>query len=83
MREPPANLSDDTLRTALRDRYGLAVAEFAFLPLGHDSSAWVYRVRTADAVEYFLKVRAGAVNEAGLHVGVGYRFQLVADAADR
>src|ERR687884_87678 len=68
MREPPAHLSSELLCTCLQDRYGLAVAELSFLPLGSDSSAWVYRVRTADASEYFLKVRAGAVNEAGLHV---------------
>jgi spectinomycin phosphotransferase len=56
------------LCACLRDHYGLAVAELSFLPLGSDSSAWAYRVRTAGAIEYFLKVRAGAVNEAGLHV---------------
>src|SRR5919198_5433057 len=60
MREPPAHLSSELLCTCLHDRYGLAVAELTFLPLGSDSSAWVYRVRTADASEYFLKVRAGA-----------------------
>jgi spectinomycin phosphotransferase len=68
MREPPAHLSGELLWSCLQDRYGLAVVELAFLPLGSDSSAWVYRVRTADAVEYFLKVRASAVYEAGLHV---------------
>jgi spectinomycin phosphotransferase len=68
MREPPAHLSRELLCTCLRDRYGLAVVELSFLPLGSDSSAWVYRVRTNGAVEYFLKVRMGAVYEAGLHV---------------
>jgi spectinomycin phosphotransferase len=57
VREPPAELSDETLRACLRARYGLAVSELAFLPLGHDSSAWVYRVRTAEGGAYFLKVR--------------------------
>ena len=65
MREPPANLADDTLRTCLRDRYGLAIVELAFLPLGHDASAWVYRARAADGT-YFLKARLGGVTEAGL-----------------
>src|SRR5437763_15925321 len=68
MREPPAHLSSEMLCTCLHDRYRLAVAELSFLPLGSDSSAWVYRVRTVDAIEYFLKVRAGAVYEAGVHV---------------
>jgi spectinomycin phosphotransferase len=68
MREPPAHLSSEMLCTCLEDHYDLAVAELSFLSLGSDSSAWGYRARTADGIEYFLKVRAGAVNEAGLHV---------------
>jgi len=68
VREPPANLSDETLRACLRSRYGLAVTDLTFLPLGHDSTAWVYRVRTADGGTYFLKVRLGVTNEAGLLV---------------
>ena len=52
----------------MRARYGLAVVELAFLPLGHDASAWVYRVRAADGGTYFLKARLGAINEAGLAV---------------
>lgn len=66
MREPPADLPDDTLRACLRDRYQLAVAELTFLPLGYDSSAWVYRARTTDGETYFVKARMGAVNEPGL-----------------
>ena len=68
MREPPANLADDTLRSCLRDRYGLTVVELAFLPLGHDASAWVYRARAADSGIYFLKARLGGISEAGLAV---------------
>jgi spectinomycin phosphotransferase len=68
VREPPADLSEETLRTCLRARYGLAVAELAFLPLGHDSAAWVYRVWAADGSSYFLKVRLRMANEAGLLV---------------
>jgi spectinomycin phosphotransferase len=68
MREPPTRLTSEPLHACLYDRYGLAVDELTFLPLGSDSSAWVYRVRTADAAEYLLKVRAGTVNQAGLLV---------------
>jgi len=67
MREPPANLSDETLRACLRAHYGRAVDELTLLPLGHDSSAWVYRVRTAGG-DYFLKVRTQLTNEPGLLV---------------
>jgi len=68
MREPPDNLTEDTLRARLRDRYGLDVEDLTFLPLGYDSSAWVYRVRAADDATYFLKVRLSIKNEAGLVV---------------
>ena len=68
MHEPPANLSNDAIREGVRDSYGLEVVEITFLPLGLDSSAWVYRIRAADADEYFLKARTGAVNEPGLLV---------------
>ena len=68
MREPPTGLSNETLRAALRAHYGLAVAEVTFLPLGHDSSAWVYRARMADDTAYFLKVRQRVTNPPGLVV---------------
>ena len=59
MREPPVDLSDDTLRARLRADYGLAVADLTFLPLGHDSVAWVYRVVTAGGRALFLMARRG------------------------
>lgn len=68
MREPPADLSDDTLAAALRAHYGLAVTTVAFLPLGHDSSAWVYRMQAEDTTTYFLKVRQSVTNAPSLLV---------------
>src|SRR5205085_9283021 len=68
MREPPVNLSNDTLCVCLHTHYGLAVADLTFLPLGHDSSAWVYHVRTADDTPYFLKVRKAVTNPSSLLV---------------
>jgi spectinomycin phosphotransferase len=67
MREPPVNLPNETVRACLQARYGLAVVDVTFLPLGHDSSAWVYRVRTAGGA-YFLKARLQVASEAGLLV---------------
>jgi spectinomycin phosphotransferase len=52
----------------VRAGYGLAASELTFLPLGHDAAAWVYRVGTADGSAYFLKVRLGVTNQAGLRV---------------
>lgn len=68
MREPPVDLSDETLSASLRTRYDLVVTELAFLPLGHDSSAWVYRVQTVDGTLYFLKAFKRVVSEASLLV---------------
>ena len=68
MREPPVGLSYEAIRESLHARYGLPVAELSFLPLGHDSSAWVYRVRTADGIPYFLKVRRRVIDEPSLLV---------------
>jgi spectinomycin phosphotransferase len=68
MREPPVDLSDDTLAANLRTHYGLAVTTVTFLPLGHDSSAWVYRVQADDEASYFLKVRTSVTNAPSLLV---------------
>lgn len=68
MREPPAKLSNATMLTCLRTQYGLPVANLTFLPIGHDSSAWVYQAQTDDGTAYFVKLRTGIANEAGLRL---------------
>lgn len=67
MHEPPANLPDARLVPFLSDQYGVTGGRIAFLPLGHDPAAWVYRVQ-ADGGLYFLKVQLRVRNEAGLLV---------------
>jgi spectinomycin phosphotransferase len=67
VREPPASLSTETLRACLRGGYGLAVAELAFLPLGYDSSAWVYRA-DGRRRHLFPQGPPGVTNAAGLLV---------------
>jgi spectinomycin phosphotransferase len=67
VREPPADLADSTVVACLNADYGRAISELTFLPLGHDSSAWVYLAQGVDAA-YFVKVRIAIVNEAGLMV---------------
>lgn len=47
---------------------GLAVTELAFLPLGQDSSAWAYKIKTGDGCSYFLKLLKKVANQAGLRV---------------
>jgi spectinomycin phosphotransferase len=68
MRDRPTHLGDEPLQSALGDGFGVRAAGLAFLPIGHDSSAWVFRVDAETGDPYFLKVRRGAVNEAGLLV---------------
>ncbi len=62
MLEPPA-LNTQRIIACLRDAYGLAGAQIAFLPLGADANAAVYRVIAADGAAYFLKLRRGDFDE--------------------
>ena len=67
MLEPP-DLSDETIHACLRDAYNISVSKIEFLPLGNDASAWVYRVNDVHACAYFLKVRAGTIDENNLRL---------------
>jgi spectinomycin phosphotransferase len=67
MQEAPP-ISEVTLTTAVQHNYGIVVAELTFLPIGADSSAWVYRLLSVEGTRYFLKVRKGQINQAGLAI---------------
>jgi spectinomycin phosphotransferase len=58
----------DTLGACLEAEYDLRVRSIAFLPLGYDLNAAVYKVIAEDGTAYFLKVRFGPVHEVGLLV---------------
>jgi spectinomycin phosphotransferase len=62
------NLGDEVILTGLRERYGILASGVTFLPIGNDSTAWVYRVTASDGAGYFLKVKRGAVDPASLIV---------------
>lgn len=55
MLEKP-KLADQTIIDLLHHGYGVRAITLEFLPIGNDSSAWVYRVET-QSTAYFLKVR--------------------------
>jgi spectinomycin phosphotransferase len=57
-----------TIAACLEREYGLRVDAIRFLPIGFDASASVYEVVDAGGACFFLKVRAGPVNEPGLIV---------------
>ena len=56
------NLKDEKIIACLQESYGVTASRIEFLPLGNDSSAWVYRVETEKGKTYFLKVRKGTVD---------------------
>lgn len=60
------NLAEAAIAAALRGHYGIAVRSLAFLPIGNDARAWVYRVE-ADERLYFLKLRQGAPKRSALY----------------
>jgi spectinomycin phosphotransferase len=62
MLEKP-DLQDEKIITCLRNEYGLAAVQIAFLPLGVDRNAAVYRVVAADARSYFMKLRRNDFDE--------------------
>jgi spectinomycin phosphotransferase len=67
MREERETDRDD-IAGCLAAHYGLRVGSIAFLPLGNDFMAAVYRVAASDGSDYFLKIRFGPVFEPGLLV---------------
>lgn len=62
------NIPEEDLRACLREEYGLEAAALAFLPLGLDTRAGLYRVVSAQGAAYLLKVKAGSFYEAGARV---------------
>jgi len=67
MREKP-NIQDELISTYVHEQYGVGNSSVAFLPIGYDMRAWVYRIRADNGESYFLKLRAGPVNQASLLV---------------
>lgn len=67
MREPP-HLHEEAIRAAVQTHYNIDVAELTFLPIGHDSLAWVFRLEAVGGSVYFLKVKKKAVSESSLLV---------------
>ncbi len=55
-----------TLIAAIKRHYRLELADIAWLTLGADAAAWVARATATDGTAYFLKLRAGSLNAAGL-----------------
>ena len=67
MLEPP-DLRQAAIIDGVRDGYGIPVTAVEFLPLGNDSSSWVYRLDVDDGGSLFLKLRKGPVYPPSLTV---------------
>ncbi|GAB4121602.1 MAG: aminoglycoside O-phosphotransferase APH(9)-Ia [Roseiflexaceae bacterium] len=65
MHEPPTTITAAAIEQGLSEHYQLRPDRLEFLPLGHDSSAWVYRVEAAGQV-FFLKLRRSVHNPVSL-----------------
>jgi len=62
MREPP-RIAEEVLRAYLQDQYELGPVTLAFLPLGHDYDAGVYRAVSEQGTAYLLKVTSRPLYE--------------------
>ena len=62
------NISDEKIIIALDKYYSIQASEVEFLPVGNDASAFAYRVETKNHTPYFLKIKKGISNPAGLFV---------------
>lgn len=67
MRDDPG-LETGAIAACLETGYGIRAASIQFLPLGYDLNAAVYEIVADDGASWFLKVRSGPINEAGLRV---------------
>jgi len=52
------HLSDEVIAHCLQENYGISVAQIAFLPIGYDATASVFRVDAIDGRAYFLKAKS-------------------------
>ncbi len=64
MIEKPS-ISDARIISTLQEDYSIFAYEIEFLPLGLDAASWAYRINT-EGDTYFLKLRTGIPNPAGI-----------------
>src|SRR5262245_57452283 len=65
MLEKP-DVPDEQIIACLQDAYDLLAEHIAFLPLGVDVNAAVYRAVADDGTAYFVKLRRGAFDETSV-----------------
>ncbi len=58
-------ITDERIISALKEKFSIPAAGVEFLPLGWDAASWAYRVDSEHGA-YFLKIRKGMPNPAGI-----------------
>src|SRR5512147_3024064 len=64
LERPP--IPDDKIISALQAEYGLAAAEFTFLPVGADLNTAAYRLVDRQGGAFFVKLRRGTFDETSV-----------------
>jgi spectinomycin phosphotransferase len=64
----PPDIATDTIVAFLGEHYALRALLVAFLPIGADANAAVFRVDTDDDTPYFLKLKRGEFDEIAVSV---------------
>jgi spectinomycin phosphotransferase len=62
------DVDDAALSGYLRRGWGVEASTIEFMPVGNDSHAWAFDLRTGPGERYFLKLRRGPVKPAGVRV---------------
>jgi len=62
------DIKDEKIIIALHENFSIQVSAIEFLPIGNDSSAFLYRVEEKDGNSNFLKVKRKITNLAGYFV---------------
>jgi spectinomycin phosphotransferase len=64
----PPDIAPDTIIAFLGEHYALRARRVAFLPIGADANAAVFRVDTDDDIPYFLKLKRGDFDEIAVSI---------------
>ena len=73
----PPDIAIETIIAHVGELYGPPIQRVTFLPLGADAYAAVYRLDAEDGTAYFLKLKRGEFDEAGVAVPAALREQAV------
>jgi spectinomycin phosphotransferase len=62
------NIDEKEMISCIQKHYGLKIQSLDFLPLGADFNTNVYRFKTDDKLDYFLKLRRNEFAELSVYL---------------